>query len=145
MTLAERLIRLHEGLRLKPYLDTATPPRWSIGYGRNLTDCGISRGEAEELLQHDLTRVERELLIALPWVTRLDPVRYAVLVDMSYNLGLRGLLQFRSTLAHIEAGDYPRAAGQMLESRWAAQVGTRARRLAGMMATGTVPPEVAAP
>ena len=143
MTLAERLIRLHEGLRLKPYLDTAVPPRLSIGYGRNLTDCGVSRGEAEELLQHDLTRVERELLVALPWVTRLDPVRYAVLIDMTYNLGLAKLLQFKVTLVSIEAGDYARAAGQMLQSRWASQVGARARRLAAMMATGTVPPEVA--
>ena len=145
MTLAERLIRLHEGLRLKPYLDTATPPRWSIGYGRNLTDCGISEAEAEALMRADLSRVEAGLHAHLPWVARLDAVRYAVLVDMGYNLGIMKLLQFTRTLSLIEHGDYAAAAGAMLQSRWAEQVGTRARRLAGMMATGTVPPEVAAP
>lgn len=143
MTLAERLIRLHEGLRLRPYLDTAHPPRMSIGYGRNLTDCGVSHDEAEYLLHNDLARVERELREALPWVTRLDAARYAVLVDMGYNLGVPGLLQFRRTLAEVEAGNYARAAGLMLQSRWAAQVKTRARRLASLMATGLVPPEVA--
>lgn len=143
MTLTERLIRLHEGLRLKPYRDTGDPPRQTIGYGRNLTDSGITFEEAEYLLAHDLARAEQALDDALPWARHLDAVRRAVLVDMAYNLGIGGLLKFSRTLAAIEAGDYPRAAGMMLQSKWAAQVKGRARRLAAMMATGTVPPEVA--
>jgi len=43
-------IERHEGLRLKPYLDTATPPRLTIGYGRNLDDVGITREEADYML-----------------------------------------------------------------------------------------------
>ena len=143
MTLAERLIRLHEGLRLQPYLDTAEPPRQSIGYGRNLTDRGISHDEAEYLLHNDLAATERELAAALPWVSRLDAARYAVLIDMAYNMGVPKLLTFRRTLAAVEQGDYAHAAGLMLQSKWAHQVRVRALRLARMMATGLVPPEVA--
>lgn len=143
MSLIHRLIRLHEGLRLHPYVCTAG--KITVGYGRNLTDRGLSRVEAELLLAHDLTRTERELRDAYPWVARLDVVRYAVLVDMHFNLGGEKFAQFTRTLSMIEAGDYAGAAGAMLQSRWASQVGERARRLAAMMATGTVPPEVAGP
>jgi lysozyme len=141
--LAERLIRLHEGLRLTAYRCSAG--KLTIGHGRNIEDIGITREEADYLLVNDLSRVEAELHAQLPWVTRLDPVRWAVLCDMAYNLGLGKLLQFTRTLSLIEGGDYAAAAGAMLQSKWATQVGTRAQRLAAMMATGTVPPEVAAP
>lgn len=141
MTLLERLVRLHEGERLTPYVCTAG--KLTIGVGRNLTDRGISRVESAYLLANDLQRTERELRATYPWVARLDAVRYAALVDMHFNLGADKFAQFTRTLALIEAGDYAGAAGAMLQSRWASQVGQRARRLAGMMATGTVPPEVA--
>lgn len=142
MTLVERLIRLHEGCRLYAY--TCPSGKTTIGWGRNLDDQGVSRDEADLLLTHDIVRCEQALREALPWTAQLDVVRLAVLTDMVYNLGLAGLLRFKRTLASIEARDYPRAAGQMLDSRWAQQVGGRAKRLASMMATGTVPPEVAA-
>ncbi|HAC30701.1 MAG TPA: lysozyme, partial [Marinobacter hydrocarbonoclasticus] len=46
-------LKRHEGLRLKPYLDTASSPRLTIGYGRNLEDVGISRDEADFMLDND--------------------------------------------------------------------------------------------
>ena len=45
-----------EGLRLKPYVDTAG--KLSIGVGRNLDDKGISKTEADFLLADDLNDVE---------------------------------------------------------------------------------------
>ena len=75
-------------------------------------------------------------IAALPWVETLDEVRQRVLVDMAFNLGIPSLLTFKRTLASVEAGNYTVAAAQMLESKWARQVGTRAIRLSEMMATG---------
>jgi len=72
----------------------------------------------------------------LPWFTELDEVRQAVLVDMGYNLGIDGLLKFKRTLGSVESGNYANAAIQMLESKWATQVGHRAERLSDMMETG---------
>jgi lysozyme len=60
-----------------------------------------------------------------------------VLLDMSFNLGIVGLLRFKNTLATIRRGDYSKAAAMMLDSLWARQVGKRAVRLAEMMRTGT--------
>lgn len=133
-------LRLHEGERLKPYRCTAG--KLTIGVGRNLEDRGITREESAYLLANDIANEERELLRALPWVAQLDEVRQRVLLDMSFNLGIVGLLGFKNTLATIRAGDYTKAASMMLDSKWARQVGQRAERLSRMMATGKDPREL---
>jgi lysozyme len=135
-----RQLRLHEGERLRPYRCTAG--KLTIGVGRNLEDRGITREESAYLLANDIAAEERELLRALPWVAQLDEVRQRVLLDMSFNLGLVGLLGFKRTLATIQAGDYQAAATMMLDSKWAGQVGQRAERLSRMMATGKTPREL---
>ena len=135
-----RQLRLHEGERLKPYRCTAG--KLTIGVGRNLDDRGITREESAMLLANDIAAEERELLRALPWVATLDEVRQRVLLDMSFNMGLVGLLGFKRTLATIQAGEYQAAATMMLDSKWAKQVGQRAERLSRMMATGMEPREL---
>ena len=135
-----RQLRLHEGERLKPYRCTAG--KLTIGVGRNLEDRGISREESAMLLANDIADMERELQRALPWVARLDEVRARVLVDMAFNMGIVGLLNFKRTLATVEAGDYQQAATMMLDSKWAKQVGGRAERLSRMMLTGKDPREL---
>ena len=128
------LIKLHEGLRLKPYHCTSN--KLTIGYGRNLEDRGISDKEAEFLLSNDITQVTIELERKLSCMFSLNEVRRAVLIDMAFNMGVTGLLKFRKTLSCIEAGEYEEAAMEMLDSRWANQVGRRSIRLAEMMRTG---------
>lgn len=127
-------VRRHEGLRLTPYTDTTG--HLSIGYGRNLSSRGITVQEAELLLHRDLADAEQALLTAHPWATRLTPPRYAVLVELAFNLGLPRLSIFVPTLALIEAGDYARAGGRLKRSKWAAQVGGRADRLIAQLVTG---------
>lgn len=133
MTIQEQL-RRDEGLKLKPYRDSAG--KLTIGVGRNLDDCGISEGEAEVMLDNDIARVNRELHAYLPWTDSLDEVRRAVLVNMAFNVGTVSLLHFRKTLAHAQAGRYAEAAAEMLNSDWEKQVGPRAHRLAKQMETG---------
>lgn len=127
-------IILHEGKRAKPYRDTVG--KLTIGVGRNLDDVGLSDDEIEYLLKNDLRRVQTELNRAIPWWEGLSPVRQKVLLDMAFNLGTEGLMKFKNTLAYIKAGDYRRAAENMLVSKWAKQVKGRAERLAKMMETG---------
>ena len=134
MNIEEQLI-LHEGLRLKPYRDTIKG-HLTIGVGRNLDVTGITRDEAIHLLRNDLVRVRRELSAALPFFTRLSPIRRQVLIDMAFNLGTRGLLKFKKMLAAIDRGDYEIASIEMLSSKWATQVGKRAQRLALMIRLG---------
>ncbi|GAB1468254.1 hypothetical protein MASR2M64_09660 [Candidatus Cloacimonadota bacterium] len=130
----EQLVR-HEGLRLKPYRCTAG--KLTIGIGRNLDDCGISQKEAYLLLENDIQNCEKQLLEEIPEIyNALDEVRKSVLLNMCFNLGISGLLNFNNTLAFVAAGDWERAANGMLASKWAKQVGRRAIELSELMRKG---------
>ena len=130
----EQLVR-HEGLRLKPYRCTAG--KLTIGVGRNLDDCGISLSEAYIMLINDIMNCEKQLQAKIPDIYNgLDEVRKSVLLNMCFNLGVSGLLGFKNTLEFIKAGDWERAANNMLVSRWAKQVGRRAIELSELMRKG---------
>lgn len=132
--LIEQLKR-DEGLRLKPYQDTVG--KWTIGYGRNLEDTGITEEEAEYLLLNDIERVRRDLRRVVPWYQELNrEAREAVIENMAFNLGIHGLLRFHATLHEIKHGDYENAARHMMKSLWARQVPNRAGRLAEQMRKG---------
>lgn len=87
-------------------------------------------------LQYEIREKRSELIASLPWFTKLDDARQGVLLNMAFNLGTTGLLNFKETLALVESGKYSDAAKEMLNSRWANQVGKRADRLSRQMQTG---------
>ncbi len=128
------LIKLHEGLRLKPYKCPAG--YLTIGYGRNLEAKGISPMEADMLLESDLDDAIRDAREFFPAFDSLLAPRQAVLVDMAFNLGLPKLRKFKKFRQALVRGDWQDAAREMLDSKWALQVGSRAARLAKMMRTG---------
>ena len=128
------VLRIDEGLRLTPYRDTAD--KLTIGYGHNLDDRGISETTALQMLDEDIDLHASELETELSWVVSLDPVRYRVLVNMAFNMGMGTLRQFTHTLGCIERGQYDDAATAMLQSLWARQVKGRAVRLAQEMRSG---------
>lgn len=131
---ARELVKKHEGLRLKPYQDSLGI--LTIGYGRNLEDRGITRQEAEHLLDNDLTVVVEELRGALSFFGALDETRQVVLVDMAFNLGIVRLMGFKLMLAAVREARWNDAAAHLLDSKYAQQVGARAVELAEMMRSG---------
>lgn len=134
-TYLERLLMKHEGVRLFPYKDTVG--KITIGVGRNLTDVGISRGEAVDMLREDIARVMKDATERAPWIYSIDNyARRVALFDMIFNLGITGFLRFKKTIAAIKAQDWDTASQEMLDSRWARQVGRRATELAEMVRTG---------
>lgn len=132
-TLRAQLLR-DEGVRLYPYTDTVG--KLTIGCGRNLTDTGLSLQEVDVLLDNDLARFTAAVLARVAFAVRLDEVRRAALTNLAFNLGIEGLLGFRKMLAALEAGDSERAARELLDSKYAGQVGPRAERLAEQLRTG---------
>jgi lysozyme len=134
------LLKKHEGLRLKPYRCSAG--KLTIGYGHNLDDVGISEEEAEMLLLNDLLTANIEVENRFVWFEDLDEVRKAVVVNMIFNLGIARFSAFKKTISLIEEGSYSEAAQEMLDSRWANQVGSRANELSEMMRTGLWPEEI---
>lgn len=141
MTTGERdmlktLVQFDEGLRLKPYTDTRG--KLTIGYGRNLTDVGISQTEANALLDADLDVAIAALMRVHPDVLNLDPVRQIVLANMAFNLGVPALGHFTQMWAALDRGNWTEASAAMLDSDWARQVGARATRLAAAMKSGAL-------
>lgn len=117
-----------------PYTDSVG--KLTIGWGRNLTDRGLSDAEAELLLANDIADHWHETERAFPWFQRLDPIRQEVIAEMAFNMGVPTLRTFRHTLKAVEDGRYDDAAKGMLASKWARQVKGRAVELASMMRTG---------
>jgi lysozyme len=138
-----------EGRRATPYKDTVG--KWTVGVGHNISDKGLpgyacvdlitqgslSDENIDKLLSDDLADVLRDCN-AIPVYKTLNPVRQSVLADMVFNMGLGSVLGFQNTLAFIGKGDWKNAAANMLKSKWAEQVGSRANELARLMETGEV-------
>ncbi len=131
--LKEMLMR-HEGLSLKPYKCTAN--KLTIGYGRNIEDVGISQEEASFLLANDIKKIVSQVNERFKWFKTLSPARQEVVVMMSFNLGINGFANFKNTIHFLETGQFQQAAIEMLESKWATQVGKRAKELSKMMLEG---------
>lgn len=160
-------LKAHEGLKLKPYLDTVG--KWTIGVGHDLSDdgllpheieailgaecCGLSKEEiiehlkvrgiteeqAMDILAQDVLEVQNELHAHFAWFSELDEVRQIAVIDMDFNLGMPHLKGFHDFLGHMAAGRYADAKAEMLDSKWARQVGHRATELADMIETGISP------
>jgi lysozyme len=135
--LKQELIR-DEGIVLDAYKDTAG--LWTIGVGHLLGPekrmITITSQEAEALLVADMIEAANVAAgIVGPAWCRLEEVRQRVLVNMAFNLGSR-LKGFTRFLNAVRLGNYPHAAIEMMDSKWAAQVGPRAERLRDLMLKG---------
>lgn len=127
-------LKRHEGFRAKPYRDSEGV--LTIGYGRNLDAVGISEIEAHDLLTADIQVALGAAQRLVPDWDALDDARQEALVNMIFNLGAPKFLEFRRMRAAIAAGDWERAAAEALDSKWARQVGARAREIAAMLHIG---------
>jgi len=130
MSSLKESIRRHEGWRDKAYQDSEGI--WTVGYGRNLQELEIDKQLGEKWLEDDL-KTARLAAERIPEYSLLTDERKDVLVEMVYNMGPSRVAGFRMMLAAIRDGDWEEAAIQMLDSKWAKQVGVRARRLAKQM------------
>lgn len=124
-----------EGYKQFIYVDTMGHP--SIGIGRNLESKGISLPEAIGLLENDIKWFINKLEEVLPLFINLDEARQMVLVEMCFNVGVQGLLQFRKMISALNINDYEQAANEILDSKAGTiQAPSRYYRLASIMRSG---------
>lgn len=130
------MLKKEEGFRRFPYKDTVG--KLTVGFGRNLDNIGISKEEAEILLSNDVAMAEAELRKNIEYYDDLDASTKVVLIDMCFNMGIGKLMQFKKMFSAIKENNKELTAKEMLNSKWATQVGVRAQKLAYFMEMGKI-------
>lgn len=131
-------LRVAEGERDTVYDDaTGAPIRAgslvkghpTLGIGVRV-DLPVSTAVIALLLDDRIDAACRALDQELPWWRECTEPQQRALVELTFNLGAHGLLQFAHFLLRLRTGQKHAAACELTASKWAAQVGpTRAGRI----------------
>ena len=145
ISVAISILKKEEGFRSKTYLDSLGFP--TIGYGLKLSEEEIpvdfpeipevaASAWLEYLVEELSEKIAEDDEVA--FLTELDPIRYAVVLSMVYQLGLYGFKRFKNTIKYLEERDYDSASKEMLDSLWAEQTPARAKRQSYMIFSGVL-------
>ena len=139
----ERDIAAAEGLRLTAYRDSLG--YWTIGYGHLLEPTArdwqgypITQEQAQAFLDADIELAAAFAQRRPEWAACDTDCRRNALIELCFNLRGRWL-GFRDARAAWQEQRWDDAAAAMLDSKWATQVGDRAKRLANYVRTGQYP------
>ena len=123
---SHRVYKTSEGLRLKLY--TCPAGKLTIGYGYNIEDLGIPQEIADRLFEISYLQAQKDAKTYLGHIwDHIGQTRQEVITDMSFNMGLSRLSGFKGVKKALANLDFAKAADEMLDSKWARQVGKRAR------------------
>lgn len=132
----EKKIAAHEGYKQFLYYDSLKNATVGIGRCIELGKDGISLDEAYYLLRNDIDRCYRSLC-TYPWFNAINDVRQGVIIEMTFNMGLAGLLQFKNMIEALGKKDFISASEEILNSKEASQIGNiRALDMADRMKYG---------
>lgn len=116
----------------------------TAGVGHNLPAHGINlpvgtpitQAQCDQWLSEDINAATNTLVKHLPWVTTIDLVRHASLINMTFNMGIFKLLTFHHFLGYMESHSWNLAALAARQSVWFNEVGARAVRICQQIETG---------
>ncbi|WP_240461356.1 glycoside hydrolase family protein [Helicobacter pylori] len=125
---ASFLIVDSEGFSPSIYTDKTEHP--TIGYGHNLS---VYSYEGKRITKAygfltDILKENYKAILSYGWYKNLDAMRRMVILDLSYNLGLSGLLKFKQFIKAIEDKNYALAVEGLQKSPYFNQVKKRASR-----------------
>lgn len=130
MSLLEK-IKNSEGFRSRPY--KCSRGVWTFGHGLTY----ITEEESEQLVKNRIESLTFQIdnLLRSEEIS-IDDTRKEVLIEMAYQLGVKGLSKFYRMLKALKDMDYDTAADEMLNSLWARQTPQRCKRLSEVMRNG---------
>ena len=126
-------IKRHEGFRPKVY--ECTEGYDTIGYGFAIKDLTIDEDVATLILMKKLHTLLQRITVAFPWFKDVDETAKKVVINMCYQLGIRGFSKFKKTIYYLETEQYEEASIEMLDSLWAKQTPNRAKELSEEIAS----------
>lgn len=108
----------------------------TIAYGFALDVAPLTQAESLPILTSRATAVANALASGLPWMATLSEPRQRALCNMSYNLGVAGLLKFTQFLGFMQSGQFDQAADDLEATPWFRQIGQRGIRIVATIRTG---------
>lgn len=126
-------IKKHEGFRPKVY--ECTEGYDTIGYGFAIKDLTMDEDVATLILMKKLHTLLQRITVAFPWFKDVDETAKKVVINMCYQLGIRGFSKFKKTIYYLETEQYEEASIEMLDSLWAKQTPNRAKELSEEIAS----------
>lgn len=129
-------IKTDEGTILHCYKDSLGYDTIGTGINIDSRGGGITIDENDYLLGNRLHRIIGGLDAKLPWIVLKSDNIQRQLINMAFNMGLNGLLNFKNMLEYIRVGKYDEAADAALDSIWARQVPNRAKRISNLIRKG---------
>ena len=93
----------------------------------------VSEERVIEAFDDDVATVLSECKVLYPDFDDLPEEVQQIIANMMFNMGYPRLSKFKGMKAGVEAGDWQRAADEMVDSRWYEQVTNRAQRLVDRM------------
>ena len=125
-------IKKHEGFSPKVY--ECTEGYDTIGYGFAIKDLIIDKDVADLILMRKLHTLLERITIAFPWFKDIDDKAKSVVINMCYQLGIRGFSKFKKTIYYLETEQYEEASTECLDSLWAKQTPSRAKDISEQLA-----------
>jgi lysozyme len=130
-------LKIDEGVKYEIYNDHLGYPTFGIGhlitewdkeYGQP-TGTLISEERVNEVFDKDVATYISEAKKVFPNLESLPDEAQEVIVNMCFNMGAPRLSKFKKFIAAVNEANWTTAGVEMLDSRWAKQVGNRATRL----------------
>ena len=110
--------------------------KYTLGYGRNIQDRGISEEEALFLLQNDIDDCNEDLKKIFPKWLEFSGSRRVALRDMRFNHGSKGFRLFKKMIKAILRDDWNGASFELLDSQYARKHIRRANDNAELLRSG---------
>lgn len=129
-------IKKHEGYRDYIYLDSLNNP--TCGWGHHLYHKSrVPLAANEAFLKQDIADAISDFLrLPKKYYEKLNPVRRRIIVEMIFNMGIQRVLGFKKMWKATMIENWEEAKIQLLDSRWARQVGNRAIEMADVYERG---------
>lgn len=131
-------LKIDEGVKYEVYDDHLGYKTFGIGHLVKNTDkeygapCGtpVSVDRVNSVFDEDVETYIAEAEKVFGNLQEMPQEAQQVIVNMCFNMGAPRLSQFKKFIRAIHDEDWETASVEMLDSRWAKQVGDRANRLA---------------
>lgn len=141
---AELIIKVEESFRAKPYYCSEQFP--TVGFGEKvggkyapLPNIVRTKEEAIVFVRDKITEITNQLRSRFPLAWgKCNEQRQAILISLTYQIGLTGISNFKKMWACLDRGDFEGASKEMVNSKWYLQTKNRALRHSQQMRTGTM-------